>query len=171
MSEEPLPTEAELRYYYFGLHSVLRRYRTMTILGWIIAALGLATVPLSWRLGTPHGLMDTLLTAGTVVAGLAVVQQSVAALSSYLHVPFGDRPGHPALQNEPPRPSLGTVSESRTPRPDGVGTGGAADRHPAILQIEELMRDVDEGGWQEAYAAIEKLEKMQDSYGLPQLKR
>src|SRR5512146_1522731 len=146
MSEKLLPTEAELRYYYFGLHSVLRRYRTMTILGWIIVALGLATVPLSWRLGTPHGLMDTLLSAGTVVAGLAVVQQSVAALSSYLHVPFGDRPG-------------------------GVRTGGTADRHPAMLQIEELMRYVDEGGWQEAYAAIEKLEKMQDSYGLPQLKR
>lgn len=139
MSEGPLPTEAELRYYYFGLYAVLRRYRTMTIVGWIVVALGLVSVPLSWRLGTPHGFMDTLLSAGTVIAGLAVVQQSVASLSSYLHVPFGDRPD------------------------------ATADRPPAIRYIEELMRDVDEGGWQDAFAAIEKLEKMQDSYGLPQL--
>ncbi len=147
MSDTALPTEAELRYYYFGLHAVLRRYRTMTILGWIIALLGLASFPLSWRLGTPHGLLDTLLSGGTVIAGLAVVQQSVSGLASYLHVPFGDRPA----------------------RADSTGTGASIDRHPAIGHIEELIRDVDEGGWQDAYAAIEKLERMQDSFGLPQL--
>lgn len=139
MPSDAMPTDAELRFYYFGLHAVLRRYRTMTVLGWVIVSLGLASVPLSWRLGTPHGLVDTLLSVGTVIAGLAVVQQSVAALSSYLRVPFKERPGE------------------------------AAELHPAILHIEELMRDIDEGGWQDAYAAIEKLERMQESFGLPPL--
>ncbi len=139
MPETTLPEEAELRFYYFGLYAVLRRYRAMTVVGWIIVAIGLASVPLSWRLGTPHGLVDTLLSAGTVIAGIVVVQQNVASLAAYLHVPFRERPG-------------GT-----TPPP------------PAIQYIEELMHDIDEGGWQDAYAAIEKLEQMQDSYGLPPL--
>jgi hypothetical protein len=134
-----MPSDAQLRFYYYGLHAVLRRYRTMSIIGWIIVLAGVASVPLSWRLGTPHGLVDTLLTAGTIVAGLVVVQQSVTALSSYLHVPFNERPG------------------------------GPEDTHPAIRHIEELMRNVDEGGWQEAYAAIGTLERMQESHGLPPL--
>lgn len=139
MSPDTMPTDAELRFYYFGLHAVLRRYRAMTILGWVIVALGLASVPLSWQSGTSHGLIDTLLSAGTVIAGLAIVQQSVTALSSYLQVPFSERQGE------------------------------APELHPAIRYLEELMRDVDEGGWQDAYAAIEKLERMQESYGLPPL--
>ncbi len=139
MSDETMPTEPELRYYYYGLYAVLRRYRAMTILGWVIALLGLATVPLSWRLGTPHGLVDTLLSVGTVIAGLALVQQSVTALASYLHVPFGERPD------------------------------GPTQPHPAIRYIEELIREIDEGGWQDAYRAIMKLEQMHDSYALPQL--
>ena len=139
MSDDVMPTGAELRFYYFGLYGVLRRYKAMTILGWVIVSLGFASVPLSWRLGTPHGLVDTMLSAGTVVAGLAVVQQSIAALSSYLHVPFSERPERTAVP------------------------------HPAVQQLEELMRDIDDGGWQEAYAAIEKLEQMQDAYGLPPL--
>ncbi len=139
MVSDSMPTEAELHFYYIGLYAVLRRYRAMTILGWVIVVLGLASVPLSWRLGTPHGLVDTLLSAGTVVAGLAVVQQSVTSLASYLHVPFSERPGE------------------RT------------DLHPAIRYIQEIMQDIDQGGWQDAYAAIEKLERMQDSHGLPPL--
>jgi hypothetical protein len=139
MSNKTMPTEAELRFYYFGLYAVLRRYRAMTILGWVIALLGLASVPLSWHLGTPHGLVDTLLSLGTVVAGLAVVQQSVTALASYLHVPFGER------QEDRP------------------------ERNPTIRYIEDLMRDIDGGGWQDAYSAIEKLEQLRDSHGLPPL--
>ncbi len=139
MSTEPIPTEAELRFYYYGLYAVLRRYRMITVIGWIIVVLGLASIPLSWRLGTPHGLVDTLLSAGTIVAGLTIVQLAVGGLSSYLRVPFGDRPGT------------------------------TAEVSPAIRYIEHLIRDIDEGGWQDAYAAIEKLERMQESHGLPPL--
>ena len=136
-----MPTEAELGFYYFGFYAFLRRYRVMTILGWTIVFLGLASIPLSWRLGTPHGLVDTLLSLGTMVAGLAVVQQSVASLAAYLHVPFSERPG----------------------------PGTTTPPHPAVQHIEEMMRDIDEGGWQEAYAAVRKLEQMHDSFGLPPL--
>jgi hypothetical protein len=139
MSDQIMPTEAELGFYYFGLYTVLRRYRVMTILGWSIVLLGFASVPLSWRLGTPHGLMDTMLSVGTMVAGLAVVQQGVASLGSYLRVPFSKRQE--------------TVTAP----------------HPAIQYIEELMREIDEGGWQEAYSAITKLEHLHDTYGLPPL--
>jgi hypothetical protein len=139
MSEHTAPTEGELGFYYFGLYTVLRRYRVMTVLGWTIVFLGLASLPLSWQFGTPHGLIDTLLSLGTVVAGLAVVQQSVASLSSYLHVPFSSRPG------------------------------AASVSPPAIQYIEEMMQDIDAGGWQEAYAAIAKLERMHETYDLPPL--
>jgi len=139
MADETMPTDAELRFYYFGLHAVLRRYRAMTIIGWVVVLLGLASVSLSWRLGSSHGLVDTLLSLGTAAAGLAMVQQSISALASYLHVPFSERPG------------------------------ATLEPHPAIRYIEELMQDIDEGGWQDAYGAIGKLERMQDSHGLPPL--
>ena len=139
MSPDTIPTEAELRFYYYGLYALLRRYRTITILGWIVVLLGLASFPLSWRLGTPHGLLDTLLSGGTVVAGLALVQLAVGGLTAYLQVPFDERPG------------------------------ALPDVHPAIRSIREIMRDIDDGGWQEAYGAIRKLEGLRDEYGLPPL--
>lgn len=139
MPEHSHPARAELEFYYFGFYAVLRRYRTMTVLGWAIAALGVASIPISWRLGTPHGIMDTALSLGTILAGLLVVQQCVTSLSSYVRVPFRER------------------------------EAGAPPAHPALQAIEQLMRDVDEGGWQDAFTAIRTLERMQDEYGLPPL--
>jgi hypothetical protein len=141
MPETTGPTEAELRFYYNGLYTVLRRYRRMTVLGWAIVFLGAASIPLSWRLGTPHGLVDTILSIATIVAGLAMVQHSVASLTDYLHVPFSERP-------------------------DGLSTPD----HPALQYIDGMMRDIDDGGWQEAFAAIGRLEEMETSYNLPPLK-
>jgi hypothetical protein len=139
MPEHTYPSRAELEFYYFGFYGVLRRYRTMTVLGWAIVALGVASIPLSWRLGTPHGILDTALSLAAILAGLLVVQQCVTSLSSYVRVPFHER-------------------EAGTPPP-----------HPALQSIEQLMRDVDEGGWQDAFTAIRMLERMQDEYGLPPL--
>lgn len=135
------PSEAELQFYYFGLHKALKRYRFSTILGWLIVLVGIASVPLGWEFGRPHGAVDIALSAFTVVAGLVIVQQSIASLSSYLTIPF-----------QPP-----TVEDpsQETPSP--------------VKEIVDLMKDVEEGGWQEAYGAIRKLEEMETSHGLPAL--
>ena len=113
----------------------------MTVLGWTIVFLGAASIPLSWRSGLLDGLVDTLLSVATIVAGLAMVQQSIASLADYLHVPFSERPD-----------------------------GSSTPAHPALQYIEEMMRDIDDGGRQEAYAAVGRLEKMETSYNLPPLK-
>jgi hypothetical protein len=136
-----LPTERELEFYYFGLYRVLIRYRRMTFLGWCVVALGIASIPLGWESGQRHGVVDLGLSFVTIVAGLALVQQSVASLSSYLRVQF-----------------------PRSLHEDGGGT-----EHEAIVKIIELMKDVDEGGWQEAYSAIGTLKGLETAYSLPPL--
>lgn len=132
------PSEVELQFYYFGLYRVLQRYRVGTTLGWIVVFLGAVGVPLGWKMGTPHGLIDIVMSAAVILAGLLVVQQNVSTLSSYLNVPFGAR--------------------------------GVNDSRPQVLdEIEQLMREVDSGGWQEAYHAIGQLKKMETRFGLPRL--
>ncbi len=37
---------------------------------------------------------------------------------------------------------------------------------PVIASAAEIMKKVDEGGWQEAYAAIHTIEQLQNQYGL-----
>ncbi|MDH4070709.1 MAG: hypothetical protein OEV30_09805 [Ignavibacteria bacterium] len=70
----------------------------MTLFGWIIVFAGFGSLFLGWRLGLPHGLIDLLLSAGTIAAGLLVVQQAVVSLEEYIAVPFGvNRVSHPAF--------------------------------------------------------------------------
>jgi len=45
----------------------------------------------------------------------------------------------------------------------------SADASPVIGEIKDLMKEVDNGGWQEAYAAIGRLSEIQAKYGLPKL--
>jgi hypothetical protein len=135
------PNHEELEFYYHGLYRALRRYRIMTIFGWIVVAVGIASIPMGWRSGQTHGLLDLALSGSTVLAGLALVQQSVAFLSAYLQVPF-------------PTAAGGEVSDELS---------------EVVREIRQLMKDLDEGGWQEAYAAIGKLKEMQSRYGLPPL--
>jgi hypothetical protein len=65
------------------------------------------------------------------------VWQNISALDSYIHVPF------PSSAN-----------------------GGANERTELIAEIKSLMKDVDDGGWQEAYAAIGKLQELRTKAGL-----
>jgi len=134
------PTEAELQFFYFGLYKILKRYRFTTILGWLIVFIGAASTPLGWEFGRPHGLIDVALSMGTIAAGLMLVQQSVSFLDAYINVPF--------------------------PTSSNGGWGQSA----AINEINQLIKDIDEGGWQEAYAAIGILKRMEAKYGLPALR-
>ena len=134
------PTEGELQFYYFGLYAVLKRYRFMTMLGWLIVLLGCASVPFGWEVERT-GLIDLALSCCTIVAGLALVQQSVSSLASYINVPFD-------------RARLGDSAE---------------DNSVVVKEIKNLMNEIEEGGWQEAYAALRALREMSERHGLPPL--
>lgn len=49
-------------------------------------------------------------------------------------------------------------------------SGQSATNPPVIEEIQSLMKEVDEGGWQDAYAAIGRLRAIGERHGLPQLK-
>lgn len=141
MSDRSL-TESELQYYYRGLFKALTRYRLATIIGWLVVLVGLVGVPLGWEFGRPHGLVDIVLSAFTILAGLTVVQQAVVSLSAYVTVPM-----------------------------QGMTAGDSPTELPAaVKEIIEMMKEVEEGGWQEAYALIGKLQEMQATHGLPPLR-
>jgi len=92
----PALSDPEIEYYYTGFLRVLRRYRLMIMLGWIIVFAGFGSLFLGWTLGLPHGLIDLSLSVLLILAGILVVQQSIAALQEYVSVAF--RPGqHDAL--------------------------------------------------------------------------
>jgi hypothetical protein len=38
-----------------------------------------------------------------------------------------------------------------------------------IKEIKNVMKEVDDGGWQEAYEALQRLREIQMKYSLPQL--
>jgi hypothetical protein len=133
--------ESELQFYYFGLYAVLKRYRTSSILGWLVVLLGGISIPLGWSVGRAHGILDLALSACTIVAGLALVSHTIASLESYVRIPF------------PTSPQEAEVN----------------DRSLFIDEIVLIMKDIEEGGWQEAYAAIQKMEELQSKYSLPPL--
>lgn len=136
------PSQSELQYYYHGLFKVLTRYRLATIIGWLVVLVGLVGVPLGWEFGRPHGLVDIGLSAFTIFAGLTVVQQAVVSLSAYVTIPV-----------------------------QGLTASDSSSELPAsVKEIIEMMKEVEEGGWQEAYASIRKLQEMQATYGLPPLR-
>lgn len=137
----PVPTEAELQFYYFGFYRALKRYRTVTLIGWSVVLTGCASVPLGWNIGRPGGLIELALSGFTILAGLALVWQSVTSLDEYVKIPY---------------PS----------RQSGNGNGET----PAMMgEIIEIMRDVADGGWQEAYAGLRKLKELGTKHGLRSL--
>jgi hypothetical protein len=138
ISAPKLLADAELRYYYLGFHKALKRYRTITIVGWIVVAIGCVSFPIGWSVGRPGGLIEIALSCATVVAGLGLVSQSISSLDAYIRIVL------PFVHN--------------------------GEQHPVIHEVVEIMKDVDDGGWQEAYAAINKMEVLQPKYSLPALK-
>jgi hypothetical protein len=131
------PTGIELRFYYFGFFKALKRYRTTTILGWLIVAIGCASFPLGWTLGRPAGIIEIMLSCTVIVSGLGLVWQGIVTLEGYVKI---------ALPGE-----------------------GNGEQHPLVHQVLEIMKDVDDGGWQEAYGAIGKVEALRAVYSLPPL--
>lgn len=63
----------------------------MSVVGWFIVAVGFVALILAWGLDLPHGFIDMVLALLAMLAGILVVQQSVAALQEYVSVPFSHR--------------------------------------------------------------------------------
>jgi hypothetical protein len=135
------PADEPLKYFYFGLYDALKRYRRMSLIGWAVVLIGCVGIGLRWRAGGPFGLVDLLLSAATILAGLALVQHSVENLTAYVRIPF----------------------------PESTQPGYATGRGPAIQEIRELIKEIDEGGWQEAFLALRRLRGMEQRHGLPPL--
>lgn len=129
--------DPELRYFFLGFHRVLKRYRLTSFIGWSIVFMGCASVLLRWNLVRSTELLEISLTALSIFAGLVVVWQNISALEEYIKVPF--------------------------PETHGVGEIGGH----VISEIRDLMKEVHDGGWQEAYAALGKLKTIQSRYNLP----
>jgi hypothetical protein len=79
-------SDIELRFYYFGFHTALVRYRRMTMIGWLVTAIGCASFPLAWSAGRSFGIVDIMLAASTLTAGLALVSQSVSSIQHYIGI-------------------------------------------------------------------------------------
>ena len=131
-------SESEVRYYFTGFYKALRRYRLLTMVGWIVVVIGCASFPVGWSVGRPGGLVEIVLSCATTFAGLGLVWQSISSLEAYIRIAI------PAQHN--------------------------GERHPVVIRILEIMLDVDEGGWQEAHAAIRRLEELQPTFSLPPLR-
>jgi hypothetical protein len=97
------------------------------------------SIPLAWNLGRRGEVVDVSLTVMTILAGLVVVWQNIAALEQYIRVPFP------------------------------TATDSAGETSLPIKEIKNVMKEVDDGGWQEAYEALQRLREIQMKYSLPQL--
>lgn len=131
--------DAELEFFYFGFYRVLRRYRSTSIRGWLIVFVGCLGFLFGWNFGNWREFRDFVLTTLTIFAGLATVWQNIAALEEYVRIPFP------------------------TPKDD------VTEEQSIISEIRGLMKEVDDGGWQEAFAAIGQLNEIQVKNGLPKL--
>lgn len=131
--------DAAREFYYFGFFRALRRFRTFTIIGWMLAASGVAALVLRWAPFWAGDLAAMMLCALLIISGIIVVHVSVAALTEYLHVPF----------------------------PPPVLEEGNTELAHAVGEIAPLMKEVDEGGWQDAFRVLHGLRSIGARYGFP----
>jgi hypothetical protein len=132
---------AALQFYYFGFYEALRRYRRAALIGWAIISAGFVGILLGWDFAAPPGLYHLSLCLGAIGAALALIPGNIASLSLYVRIPF---PVHPA--------------------------GGEAEPwQGAVDELQGLMKVVEDGGWQEAFDVLNRLERMGERYDLPPL--
>lgn len=134
-------SNSEIQFYYAGLYKVLKRYRFATILGWCIVVTGFAGFLVGWNVSGNVGLTTLLLPAVTIAGGLTLVYQSVAFLESYTRI------------------SVPSAEE------------GDTEVSALRREFQQLLKDIDNGGWQDAYAAIGRLKELETRHGLPPLDR
>ncbi len=138
---DPQVRDSALEFFYFGFYRALRRFRATTVAGWCIAGAGAAAFILRWDPVWRGDLTGGLLCGLLVFAGILLVQQGVSELTWYTHIPF---PFPPAVNEENGR------------------TGSA------VAELSGIMKEVDEGGWQDALQALAALHRIGERYDLPE---
>jgi hypothetical protein len=129
--------ERVLEFYYYGFYSALKRFRGVVAVGWFVTCAGAGAFVVRFEAVRSAGLFDIIVCLGCVVAGIAVVQTAVAALTAYVRVPF-----------PVPEPSTGEQEE-------------------IVGRLRDLMKNVEDGGWREAREAIHAVRELGVRYGLP----
>jgi hypothetical protein len=132
--------ETALQFFYVGFHHALRRFRMTVVAGWCIAGAGIAALVFRWGPLWEGDLAGAIFCALLIFAGILLVQQGVTELSNYVRIPFPHPPD---------------TEEDR-------------DICTAVAELSVVMRDVEEGGWQDALQALAALRAIGERYGLPE---
>jgi hypothetical protein len=111
-------------FWMLGFLAALRRYRRVTMIGWLIAAGGALSLLLRWRAEGVPGLIDVLLSSAMVAGGVLLVHYGIEGLTAFIRTALSAM--HPEAPDE----------------------------------LRSLMEDVDQGGWQEAFAALRRLRRL-----------
>jgi hypothetical protein len=130
----PVITEHQLtEFFIHGFRRALLRHRTFVVAGWAITALGALGFLGSFP-GMERGdLLVVVIPLVTMAAGILIVHLSIVALESYVTTPF-------------PMPDPGEIEE-----PLGQ----------ILPACRDIMKEVAEGGWKEAFDAIRTLSAME----------
>lgn len=128
-----------LDFFYYGFFHALRRYRFFTMTGWLLAGAGVGAIALRWGPVWSGDIVSLVLCGLLFAGGIVIVQASIVALGSYVRIPF-----------PPPQPGSANVGSLQ-----------------AVQEILPLMKEVDEGGWQEAFRAMVSLRLIGSRHGLP----
>ena len=118
------------------LYAALRRHRRTTITGWAVTAAGCLGIVWSWDPASPHGLFGIGMSAVAIVAGILLVQESVGFLTAVVAY----------VQNEP------------------LPADGDAATQELHTRLTEISREIDSGGWQEAFAALGQVRSLARSH-------
>jgi hypothetical protein len=130
-----------LEFYYHGFRSALFRYRRLTIIGWLATAIGCTGLLASCREAFSGDVFALAIPLCAVVAGLALVHQSVAALDAYVAIPF--------------------------PKPDPEQVPSYICE--AVSECTRWMGEIERGGWQDAFHAIGAMATLAERYGLGEI--
>jgi len=120
------------------LYAALRRHRRTTIMGWTVTAAGCVGMIRGWDLLSSRDIVSVGISLVAIVAGILLVHESVGFLAAL----------SAWLQNEPPPAEADPV---------------ARELH---ARLKEIAREIDNGGWQEAFAALGQVRTLAASYGI-----
>lgn len=111
----------------------------MTIFGWVITGAGFISLVVGWRASSASDVLDLALSCLSMAAGVSVVHVSVQALDEYVKVVIS------ALERH-------------------TSPGADAGPHAELLT---LLKDVEAGGWQEAFIALRRMRMLDAQSGSP----
>lgn len=80
---------ADREFWISGFLEALRRYRRVTIVGWLVAFGGVLSLVLRWRATGLAGLLEIMLSGATVAGGILLVHYGIEGLSAFIRTSLG----------------------------------------------------------------------------------